>query len=499
MHRQGDALITGVAELGGLPITLAVLDFTFMGGSMGIVVGEKLAMAAEASVSARRPLVTIVSSGGARMQEGMFALWQMARTAAAIRRLRVAGVPYVSILTNPTTGGVFASFASLGDIIIAEPEALIGFAGPRVAEAVMGEPLPDGSHTAESLLAHGHIDAVVPRIQHRSALIDILTAWRDAQHLDKHTIQPQPIWQTDDSAARRDAWQLTTEVRSPKRPSSREYIDRIVTGFRPLSGDRLSGDDRAVTAGIGRISGIPTMVLGLDRGHAIAPESAPLRPYPSGFRKAHRLLSLAARWRLPVVMLVDTPGAWPGIESEENGLAGAIAQNLALLSDLPTPTISVVIGEGGSGGALAFAVADRMLMQERAMFSVIAPEGAAAILHRDTSKAPSLARSLGITAPDLEAFGMVDGIVSEPDGGAQSDPEAAAELLEHAITAQLDELCRYDVRELVKLRSRRIRHMGGQYIETRSRPVRLVSWLRKRVNPKSNGMAVAPQLSSGAN
>ena len=484
-HDHRDALVTGTATLGGIPVVVAVLDFSFMGGSMGLVVGEKLAAAAELALEERRPLVTVVASGGARMQEGMFALWQMGRTAAAIKRLRAGGVPYISVLSDPTTGGVYASFASLGDVILAEPEALIGFAGPRVAEAMLGEPLPEGSHRAEYLLRHGHIDAVVPRTSLRQTLISILGTWQGASTLDEEDARPASRWQAYPALALPDAWTLTQEVRQADRPSTHAYIRRIVPGFVSLAGDRVSGDDPAVIGGLGRIADMPVMVVGLDRGHDRLPDDAPLRPRPAGFRKAYRLMTLAARWRLPLVLFVDTPGAWPGIESEHEGLAGAIAQNLALLSDLPTPIVSVVVGEGGSGGALALTVADRILMQERATFSVIAPEGAAAILYRDTDRAEELAGSLRITARDLEGFGMIDGIVAEPEGGAAADPDLAAQLVERAIVAQIDELRRYDARNLVKHRYERIRHLGDEHIEAPSRRRRVARWLRSKV--RSNG------------
>jgi acetyl-CoA carboxylase carboxyl transferase subunit beta len=492
-HQQNDAIVTGAAKIGGIPVTVAVLDFTFMGGSMGLVVGEKLAAAAEEAVAAERPLITIVASGGARMQEGMFALWQMARTAAAIKKLRASGVPYISVLTDPTTGGVFASFASLGDIILAEPEALIGFAGPRVAEAVIGKPLPEGSHSAEYLLLHGHIDAIVSRPTLRQTLHRILNIWSDASKLDDQPVRPQAPWQADPESTLPDPWTLTTEVRESGRPSSEAYIQRIVTDFMPLAGDRAFGDDPSIIAGVGRISDMPVMVIGLDRGFDRFPGDAPLRPRPQGFRKAHRLMTLAARWRLPVVLLVDTPGAWPGIDSEEHGLASAIAQNLALLSDLPTPTISITIGEGGSGGALALAVADRMLIQERAIFSVIAPEGAAAILYHDTNRAPELAASLKLTARDLFTYGIVDGIVREPEQGASADVDVAASLVERAITANLDELRRYDTRNLVSRRYERIRNLGDEFVRTRTRSRRLRRWMRKRL-PKRQGTRSSPHM-----
>lgn len=481
MHQQRDALVTGTATIGGTPVMLAVLDFRFMGGSMGLVVGEKLASAAELASAQRRPLIAIVASGGARVQEGMFALWQMGRTAAAIKRLRAEGVPYISVLTDPTTGGAYASFASLGDIILAEPEALIGFAGPRVAEAVLGKPLPEGSHRSEYLLKHGHIDAVIPRPALRQTIISVLSAWKSAQSLNDDEVRAHAPWQAELGDQTLDPWVLTSEVRSPERPSSNAYIQQIVTDFLPLAGDRVSGEDPAVIGGIGRISGVPVMVVGLDRGHDRFPDQAPLHPRAAAFRKSQRLLTLAARWRLPVVLLVDTPGAWPGIESEQDGLAGALAQNLALLSDLPTPTVSVVIGEGGSGGALALTIADRILMQERATYSVISPEGAAAILYRDPERAAELAGSLRITARDLQAFEMIDGVIAEPAGGAAADQELAAQLIERAISAQLDELRRYDVRHLVKHRYERIRRLGDEHIVSPSRRKRMARWLRGRV------------------
>lgn len=492
-HHQNDAIVTGSAKIGGIRITIAVLDFTFMGGSMGLVVGEKIAAAAEEAVAAERPLITIVASGGARMQEGMFALWQMARTGAAIKKLRATGIPYISVLTDPTTGGVFASFASLGDIILAEPEALIGFAGPRVVEAVIGAPMPEGSHNAEYLLQHGHIDAIVSRPALRNTVLRILSIWSDASKLDDQAVRTHAPWQADPETSLPDPWTLTTEVRGSERPSSHAYIQRIVTDFLPLAGDRAAGDDPSVIAGICRISEMPVMVIGLDRGFDRFPDDAPLRPRPQGFRKAHRLMTLAARWRLPVVLLVDTPGAWPGIDSEEQGLASAIAQNLALLSDLPTPTISVTIGEGGSGGALALAVADRMLIQERAIFSVIAPEGAAAILYHDPDRAPELAASLKLTGRDLLRFGMVDGIIREPERGAATDVDLAAQLLERAITANLDELRRYDTRNLLNRRYERIRNLGDEFVRTPTRSRRFRKWMRNRL-PKRQATRSSPPM-----
>lgn len=460
---QTDAIVTGRAAIRGRQVMIAVFDFGFLGGSMGVVVGEKLVRATEVSLRERRPLVTVVASGGARMQEGMLSLLQMAKTAAAIQRLHRAGIPHLSILTHPTTGGVFASFANLGDVIVAEPKSLIGFAGPRVAEQVLGRPLPPGSHTAEFLLAHGMIDGIVDRTRLRGfigATLDLLCR-RDFK-------QPRPAPREEERLITGGtAWESVLAARDPDRPTSIDYISRMFEQFVELHGDRESGDDPAIIAGLGLLDGRAVAVVGLERGHGARDEARRGgRPLPEGYRKAQRIMRMAARFGLPVVTLIDTPGAYPGIESEERGLAGEIAESMALMSDLPTPIVSTVTGEGGSGGALALAVADRVLIQERAIYSVIAPEGAAAILYRDPTRAPEIAERLKLTALDIVASGIADGIVPEPPDGAKSDPDSAATLLRAAIVAALDELSALKRDRLLEERFTRYRSIGAAYIRS---------------------------------
>jgi acetyl-CoA carboxylase carboxyl transferase beta subunit/acetyl-CoA carboxylase carboxyl transferase alpha subunit len=458
-----DALITGVAALHGHRIVLAVLDFAFMGGSMGVVVGEKFVRAAESARERRVPLVSIVASGGARMQEGMFSLLQMAKTAAAIQRLHAAGVPYVSVLTHPTTGGVFASFASLGDVIVAEPGALIGFAGPRVVEHFLGRPLPPGSHSAEFLLEHGMIDDIVDRVALRGyvgTLLDVLEPRGKGVAATGATTRQQEA-----PAAPEDAWETVRAARDPARPTALDYLRRMLDHFVELHGDRESGDDPAMVVGLGSLGGRSLAVVGIERGHG--EETARRRqgrPMPEGYRKAQRIMRLAARFTLPLLTVIDTPGAYPGIEAEERGLAGEIAETMALMSELPVPIVAAVVGEGGSGGALAIGVADRVLMQEGAIYSVIAPEGAAAILYRDAARAPELAAKLKITAADLREFGIVDAVVSEPDGGVAADANVAAALLKSAIEAAFAELRDMKGPRLVELRTERYRVIGRQYV-----------------------------------
>jgi acetyl-CoA carboxylase carboxyl transferase subunit beta len=464
-----DGATIGTATLRGRPIVLAVLDFAFMGGSMGVAVGEKITRAAELARDKRRPLITIVASGGARMQEGLFSLLQMAKTAAAIQQLRRAGVPYLSVLTHPTTGGVFASFASLGDIIIAEPGALIGFAGPRVVEQVLGKPLPPGSHSAEFLLEQGIIDDVVDRTHLRGYLATVLDLVSGSNAPERTAVPsaPQPVGSEPD----KNVWETVQTARAPDRPMTLDYISRICDQFIELHGDRESGDDPAVIAGLGSVADRHVALVGFERGHEEQAEHRRYgRPGPDGYRKAQRIMRLAARFRLPVVTLIDTPGAYPGVDAEAGGLAAEIAETMALLSDLPTPIVAAIIGEGGSGGALALAVADRVLMQAHAIYSVIAPEGAAAILYRDADRAPELAEKLKLTARDCLVAGIIDAIVPEPAGGAATAPDRAAELLQDGILAALTQLTERPVSRLVQTRGERYRAYGRAYLAHQSKP-----------------------------
>jgi acetyl-CoA carboxylase carboxyl transferase subunit beta len=460
-HGRGDAATYGRATLYGNPIALFVLDFSFLGGSMGVVVGEKLARAAELARKEKRALVTVVGSGGARMQEGLLSLLQMAKTASAVQEVKDAGLPFISVLTHPTTGGVFASFASLGDVVYAEPTALIGFAGPRVAEQFLGRPLPPGSHSAEFLLAHGFVDSVVPRHHLRSAIALTLNT------LGTNVTRPKRTKGTTGHLEPLEPWEAVETVRDPDRPTALHYITECLDYWLELHGDRTGTDDRAVLAGLGQLEGQAVAVIGFERDSDGDPiDRRGGRPMPGGYRKAQRLMRLASRFRIPLIAFVDTPGAYPGIESEEEGLAFEIATTMAAMIRIDAPTVSVIVGEGGSGGALAFAVADRVLMQERAIYSVIAPEGAAAILYRDASRAPELADRLKITASEVRKLRISDGTIPEPQGGAKADPAVAAKRVKTAILDHLAELNRMDRDKRKADRYRRYRRIGTNYLTT---------------------------------
>jgi len=471
-----EAVLCGTARIGGQPVALAVMDFRFLGGSLGCAVGELITATAERALADEVPLVLVTASGGARMQEGALSLMQMATVSQAVAGLREAGLLTVSVITDPTYGGVAASFATNTDVVLAESGARMGFAGPRVIRQVTGATLPEGFQTAEFLLRHGQVDMVVPRHALRGRLTALLAAARSARRVarrppvPRQEPAPRPANGTDAAGPataaggpERDAWATVRRARHPGRPTTLDYLETAFDGFVELHGDRLAADCPAVVGGVARLDGRPVMVIGHQKGHTTAELVAHNfgMASPAGHRKALRLMRLAARLGLPVVTLVDTPGADPGVSAEQQGQAAAIAENILALSTLPTPVVAVVTGEGGSGGALALAVADRVLMLENAVYSVISPEGCAAILWPDSSAAPQAARALRLTAADLCRLGVVDEVVPEPRAAAHDDPAGAAELLARAVAANLAPLLDVPAATLVRRRRHRFRRYGA--------------------------------------
>ena len=456
-----DAVIIGTGRVNGHECVIAILEFEFMGGSMGTVVGEKVALAIELAIDRKLPFISVSASGGARMQEGMLSLVQMAKTSAAATRLAQAGLPFISVLTNPTTGGVYASYASRGDIILAEPGALIGFAGPRVIEQLTGRSKPKDAQTAEYLLANGQIDGVVDRARLRNVLATLLQLLSSSRPAPA---RPEGDLYRPETRPPSSAWEAVELARHPDRPTSRDYIRVMLPQFVELHGDRRSQDDPAVICGIGDLGGLTVMLIAQERGRGEEEHERRHggRMSAEGYQKAARAMRLAGAWGLPVLTLIDTPGAALDFDSEARGLAPSIAQCLSTMSILPVPIVAVVIGEGGSGGALALGVADRILMQEDSIYSVIAPEGAAAILYHDAHRARDLADALKLTAADCKMLGVVDTLVPEPEGGAHLDPDYAALLLRNFVLEALLELHKSNPRRLVDERYRKFRRMGQQ-------------------------------------
>ena len=362
----------GTGTIEELPLVVAAIDFGFVGGSMSGAVGEAITRAAELALERRIPLLVISASGGARMQEGCVSLMQMAKTSQAVARMNEEGVPFFSLLTDPTYGGVSASYATLGDVLISEPGAHIGFAGPSVIEQTIHQKLPDGFQTASFLVDHGMLDMVEPRENLRRTLRNLLALHALAEQARSEDTETRlarlpstdgaaPVADPDQLAAT-DPWDVVQLARHIDRPRMLDIVALALDEFHELRGDRLFGEDRAIIGGLGRLGELPIMVIGQQKGHATSElvEHNFGMPEPEGYRKGMRLMRYAARFGLPLVTIVDTPGAYPGIGAEERGQSVAIAESILLMSRLPIPTVTIVTGEGGSGGALALATADRV-------------------------------------------------------------------------------------------------------------------------------------------
>jgi acyl-CoA carboxylase subunit beta len=452
----------GTALVMGNPLVMAVMEFGFIGGAMGSVVGEVITRAAELAAERRMPLLIITTSGGARMQEGCLSLMQMAKTSAALAVLGEKGIPCFVFLTDPTYGGVSASFAMLGDLLIAEPDAMIGFAGRSVIESTIKQQLPEDFQRSDFLLQHGMIDMIVPRGEFRRTLAKLLSSYSAATsgRLPPPDALPQvPPPLPVAAEPKRDVWDTVQLARNSDRPNALEYVSRIFTDFHRLYGDRLFGEDAAIIGGLARLGDVQCMVLGTLKGRSIQEniERNFGMPNPEGYRKALRLMQHAAKFHMPIIALVDTPGAYPGLGAEERGQSVAIARNLLEMARFPVPIITVLTGEGGSGGALALAVADRVLILENAYYSVISPEGCSVILFKNVSAAPQAAKALRITSHDLKRQRVVDDIVAEPSDGAHTDINATAENLKSVLVAHLRELLTKEPQQLLTERYARYR------------------------------------------
>ena len=472
-----EAVVTGKCTIKGIPVALGVCDCRFMMSSMGEVVGEKITRVFERATEEKLPVILYICSGGARMQEGLVSLMQMAKTSMALRKHSDAGLLYVPVLTDPTTGGVTASFAMLGDIILAEPKALIGFAGPRVIEQTIGQKLPKGFQRAEFLLEHGFIDKLVERDDQRIVLADILKLHEnkvqkdvldkvqyynsDSKPGEKTINKIDTTWPEFTPSGDFTPWEHVQLARAKTRPTGKDYIEALFDDFIEFHGDRHCGDDAAVIGGVAFFHGHPVTVLAQEKGEGTKENIA--RNFgmvsPEGYWKSLRLMQQAEKFHRPVICLVDTPGAFCGLEAEERGQGEAIAKNLYTLAGLTVPVLSIVIGEGGSGGALAFAVSDEVWMLEHSVYSILSPEGFASILWKDSKKAKEAAAVMKLTAEDLCEMGMIEHVIPETEPVNRENMADVAGCLENGIADFLEKYSGKEPEELLEHRYQRFRKM----------------------------------------
>ncbi|RKE22648.1 carboxyl transferase domain-containing protein [Streptomyces sp. TLI_171] len=438
-----EAVLTGRALLDGRPIVLVAGEFGFLGGSIGVATAERITRAVERATAERLPLLALPVSGGTRMQEGSAAFLCMVRVTAAVHAHRAAGLPYLTYLRNPTMGGVFASWGTLGHLVLAEPAARLGFLGPRVYEELRGEPLPAHVQRAETLAANGRLDAIVPPERLRDFLSRAFTILTARPAGAGSAPAPAPAAVPEGA----DAWESVQLSRRPDRLSALELLHHTAESFLPLDGDS------ALVRALALIGGRPVMVVAQQRP---GPD-APAVPFTAAdLRAVRRQAELAEELGLPLLTVVDTSGAELSVEAELDGVALEIAHCLTTLVGLRTPVLAVLLGQGSGGGALALLPADRVIAAEHAWLAPLPPEGASAIVHRDGDHAPQLARSQGITATALTSTGLVDQVVPETD-----DPADLRDRLAAAVTTALNELAELPTPTRLATRATRNRHLGG--------------------------------------
>lgn len=463
-----EAVRIGEAKIDGQRVVLGVCDARFLMGSMGYVVGEKITQSFEKATQERLPVILFCCSGGARMQEGIISLMQMAKTSAAIKRHSEAGLLYIPVLTDPTTGGVTASFAMLGDIILAEPGALIGFAGPRVIAQTIGQKLPEGFQRSEFLVEHGIIDGIVRRENLKQMLSNLVKLHQRNKGYCQFLRISLPEENKEEKKSRKrkkekemTAWEKVEAARDSKRLTSLDYIETIFDSFMELHGDRAFRDDGAVVGGLAVLDGQPVTVIGVQKGRNTKDNITRNfgMPSPEGYRKALRLMKQAEKFNRPVICFIDTPGAFCGIEAEERGQGEAIARNLMEMSDLKVPVLSIVIGEGGSGGALALGVANEVWMMENATYSILSPEGFASILWKDSKKAKEAAEVMKITAKDLLELGVVEQVIPEDISACRDNLEELSKDMKSRMMEFLEKAEGMSGEELAAQRYERFRKM----------------------------------------
>jgi acetyl-CoA carboxylase carboxyl transferase beta subunit len=445
-----EALITGQGTLQGRPVAVVASEFRFLAGSIGHAAAERLVLAVERATREGLPLIGAPASGGTRMQEGTSAFVGMVKISSAVTAHKEAGLPYLVYLRHPTTGGVLASWGSLGHVTVAEPGAMIGFLGPRVYEELYGAPFPEGVQVAENLYERGLVDAVMTldalaEVANRA--LNVLMAPREGlpaiPELPRETLPDVP------------AWESITRSRRPERPGVRTLLKLGATDVVPLHGTGQGEQDRALLIALARFGGAPCVVLGQDRRHQTL--ERPLGP--AGLREARRGMRMARELKLPLVSIIDTAGAALSKEAEEGGIAGEIARCLSELVMLDAPTLCVLLGQGTGGGALALMPADRVICAQHSWLSPLPPEGASAILYRNIDHAPELAALQGVRSVDLLRDGIVDRIVAEHPDAADEPAQFVARLSE-VLAHELGVLLRADPADRLAARLTRYRQLG---------------------------------------
>ena len=470
-----EAVITGTCTIGGNNCVLIILDSSFMGGTMGLVVGEKISLALEHAGKKKIPAIGIITSSGKRIQEGVFSLNQMAKTVIATKLIKEKNIPFIVSLGNPCTGQVLSSFASMADIIISEPMAHIGFSSLGDLRRSEGNHIFK-EHLSESYFHNGHIDKIVERNNLKNELSSILSLLSSKLKISSNNKNPSKIF---DKKNPKESVKLS---RNNRRPTSKFFINELFSNFTELHGDRTSGDDDSIILGLGNINGQTLIIAAQEKLKNTSNEFSGLGEItPSGFRKAIRGARLAETLNLCFLTIIDSSGPKIGTEFEKQGLASVIANTIYELSNISTPTISIIIGEGTSESAIAFTVTDRILMMENAIYSPIQPELAAEIETSKISGIDDVSKALKLTSLDCKEIGMVDEIIPEPLKGAHENPKESAELVKNILINELSYLNSLNIYTLLKNRHKKIRDIGNFSNKYKSSIIREISYIGKGI------------------
>lgn len=448
-----ESVVTGAGLIRGRRVALIVSEFSFLAGSIGHAAAQRVVAAVERATAEGLPLLAGPASGGTRMQEGTLAFLSMVKITGAVRAHRQAGLPYLVYLRHPTTGGVMASWGSLGHINVAEPGSLLGFLGPRVYEALYGEAFPENVQVAENLFHKGLIDGVVEPGDLADLVgraLDILSPGGPV------AARPAPPETLNVRPSTVDAWTSIGISRRPRRPDLRQLLRVGATDALPLNGTGQGEKDPGLLLALARFGTQSCIVL----GHARPLRKDAAGMGPGSLREARRGMKLAEELRLPLLTVIDTAGAALSQEAEEGGLAGEIARSLHELIGLESPSVSVLLGQGAGGGALALLPADRTIAAQHSWLSPLPPEGASAIVHRTTAFAPAMAQAQGVNVAALYANGLVDHIVDERDD-ASLEPREFCTRMARAIEFELGSVAGVPVPELVAARARKFASLGG--------------------------------------
>lgn len=448
-----ESVVTGAGLIRGRRVALIVSEFSFLAGSIGHAAAQRIVAAVERATAEGLPLLAGPASGGTRMQEGTLAFLSMVKITGAVRAHRQAGLPYLVYLRHPTTGGVMASWGSLGHINVAEPGSLLGFLGPRVYEALYGEAFPENVQVAENLFHKGLIDGVVEPGDLADLVgraLDILSPGGPV------AARPAPPETLNVRPSTVDAWTSIGISRRPRRADLRQLLRVGATDALPLNGTGQGEKDPGLLLALARFGTQSCIVL----GHARPLRKDAAGMGPGSLREARRGMKLAEELRLPLLTVIDTAGAALSQEAEEGGLAGEIARSLHELIGLESPSVSVLLGQGAGGGALALLPADRTIAAQHSWLSPLPPEGASAIVHRTTAFAPAMAQAQGVNVAALYANGLVDHIVDERDD-ASLEPREFCTRMARAIEFELGSVAGVPVPELVAARARKFASLGG--------------------------------------